>query len=143
MRKNKRGHTKVKFSPTERAAMDREIEDQLLDFVAKNLLEIEAMIMVQLREQLGFGKKRLKRFYMGFSPNIYDFTVRNLKYRSGGKPKTDIERLEEYGCNLEEWAIEREAAINEQEKLKAQLKLLTAPGDKMCGCDFDGDMVDK
>ena len=136
MRKNKRGHTKVKFSPTERAAMDREIEDQLLDFVAKNLLEIEAMIMVQLRGQLGFGKKRLKRFYMRFSPNIYDFMVRNLKYRSGCKPKTDIERLEEYGCNLEEWAIEREALINEQEKLKAS-------GDNMHGCDFDGDMVDK
>ena len=51
MRKNKRGHTKVKFTAAEQAAMNKEIEDQLLDFVAKNLLEIEALMMVLLREQ--------------------------------------------------------------------------------------------
>jgi len=107
MRKNKRGHTKVKFTPAEQAAMNKEIEDQLLDFVAKNLLEIEAMMMVQLKEQLGFGKKRLKRFYMGFTPNIYDFMVRKVKY-SSDESKTEIQKLEDYGCPLEEWIIERE-----------------------------------
>ena len=113
MRKNKRGHTKVKFTAAEQAAMNKEIEDQLLDFVAKNLLEIEALMMVQLREQLGFGKKRLKRFYTGFSPTIYDFMVRSIKYQEGGAEKSCIERLDDYGCPLEEWAIEREELLNE------------------------------
>ena len=70
MRKNKRGHTKVKFTKVEKEAMNREIEDQLLEFVGNNLLEIEALMMVQLREQLGFGKKRLKRFYTNFRKNF-------------------------------------------------------------------------
>lgn len=111
MRKNKRGHTKVKFTAAEQAAMNKEIEDQLLDFVAKNLLEIEALMMVQLREQLGFGKKRLKRFYTGFSPTIYDFMVNRLVEKGGGEPSS-IEKLEAYGCSLEDWAIERETLIN-------------------------------
>ena len=111
MRKNKRGHTKVKFTAAEQAAMNKEIEDQLLDFVAKNLLEIEALMMVQLREQLGFGKKRLKRFYTGFSPTIYDFMVRKIK--EGGENESCVKRLEAYGCSLEDWAVEREALLNE------------------------------
>ena len=111
MRKNKRGHTKVKFTAAEQAAMNKEIEDQLLDFVANNLLEIEALMMVQLREQLGFGKKRLKRFYTGFSPSIYDFMVSRIK--EGGENKSCVERLDDYGCPLEEWALERETLLNE------------------------------
>ena len=113
MRKNKRGHTKVKFTAAEQAAMNKEIEDQLLGFVAKNLLEIEALMMVQLREQLGFGKKRLKRFYMKFKPTIYDWMVRKLRYREGEAPKSCTEQLDDYGCPLEEWAIEREELLNE------------------------------
>ena len=112
MRKNKRGHTKVKFTAAEQAAMNKEIEDQLLDFVAKNLLEIEALMMVQLREQLGFGKKRLKRFYTGFSPTIYDFMVNRLVDKEG-ENKSCVERLDDYGCPLEEWALERETLLND------------------------------
>lgn len=111
IRKNKRGHTKVKFTKVEQEAMNKEIEDQLLDFVAKNLLEIEALMMVQLREQLGFGKKRLKRFYTGFSPSIYDFMVRKIK--DGGENESCVKRLEDYGCPLEDWAVEREKLLNE------------------------------
>ena len=111
MHKNKRGHTKVKFTAAEQAAMNKEIEDQLLDFVAKNLLEIEALMMVQLREQLGFGKKRLKRFYTGFSPSIYDFMVSRIK--EGGDNKSCVERLGDYGCSLEDWALERETLLND------------------------------
>lgn len=112
IRKNKRGHTKVKFTKTEQDAMNREIEDQLLEFVANNLLEIEALMLVQLREQLGFGKKRLKRFYTGFSPSIYDFMVNKIKYAEGGI-QTSKEKIEEYGCSLEEWALEREKLLND------------------------------
>ena len=111
MRKNKRGHTKVKFTKVEQAAMNREIEDQLLEFVAKNLLEIEALMMMQLREQLGFGKKRLKRFYTGFTPSIYDFMVSRIK--DGVKNKSCIEQLDDYGVPLEEWALEREKLLND------------------------------
>jgi len=113
MRKNKRGHTKVKFTATEQAAMNREIEDQLLDLVGTNLLEIEALMLMQLRTQLGFGEKRLKRFYMKFKPTIYDWMVRKLRYREGEAPKSCTEQLEDYGVPLEEWALEREKLLNE------------------------------
>lgn len=110
IRTNKRGHKKVKFTAEEQKAMNEEIENQLLEFVGNNLLEIEALMMVQLREQLGFGKKRLKRFYMGFMPSIYDFMVKRIK--EGGE-KSSIERLSDYGVPLEEWALEREKILNE------------------------------
>lgn len=111
IRTNKRGHKKVKFTAEEQKAMNEEIENQLLEFVGNNLLEIEALMMVQLREQLGFGKKRLKRFYTGFSPSIYDFMVRKIK--EGGENESCVKRLEDYGCSLEEWAVEREKLLNE------------------------------
>lgn len=114
MRKNKRGHAKIKFTATEQAAMNKEIEDQLLDFVATNLLEIEALMMLQLREQLGFGKKRLKRFYNGFSPTIYDFMVQRLANPNFGVGLYTITNiLDDYGCPLEEWALERENLLND------------------------------
>ena len=110
IRTNKRGHKKVKFTAEEQKAMNEEIENQLLEFVGNNLLEIEALMMVQLREQLRFGKKRLKRFYMGFMPSIYDFMVSRIK---DGGDKSSIERLSDYGVPLEDWAVERENLINE------------------------------
>lgn len=112
IRTNKRGHKKVKFTAEEQKAMNEEIENQLLEFVGNNLLEIEALMMVQLREQLGFGKKRLKRFYTNFNPSIYDFMVRTINER--GENESCIKRLEDYGCPLEEWALERETLINDK-----------------------------
>lgn len=109
IQKNKRGHTKVKFTPEEQEAMNREIEDQLLNFVAGHLLEIEAMMLVQLRQQLGFGKKRLKRFYNGFTPTIYDMVVKNMTNQDGKLANITI--LDDYGFSLEEWAKEREENI--------------------------------
>ena len=110
IRTNKRGHKKVKFTAEEQKAMNEEIENQLLEFVGDNLLEIEALMMVQLREQLHFGKKRLKRFYMGFMPSIYDFMVNRIKE---GGDKSSIERLSDYGVPIEEWALEREKLLND------------------------------
>jgi hypothetical protein len=108
IRKNKRGNTKVKLTPGEERAMYKEIEDQLLEFVCDNLLEIEAMMLMQLREQLGFGKKRLTRFYDNFDPTIYDLMVRKIKYENGEKPQPSIERLKAIGVDIDQLALIRE-----------------------------------
>ncbi len=112
IKKNKRGNTKVQFTPQEQAAMNKEIEDQLLDFVGANLLEIEALMMMQLRTQFKFGKKRLKRFYKNFNPTIYDYMVRKLNRGEECEFKTNLQKLKDVGCDLEELVLEREEYVN-------------------------------
>jgi hypothetical protein len=103
----------MKLSEVEERAMYQEIQDQLLEFVAKNLLEIEAMVLVQLKDQLGFGEKRLVRFYENMNPTIYDLMVREIKYSKGAKPPSHVEKLKEYGIDLEALCLAREERLKE------------------------------
>lgn len=51
----------------EKKAMDLEIQKQLAEYDRKHLMEIDAVVLWQMHVQLGFGKKRLERFYSHFT----------------------------------------------------------------------------
>ena len=104
-KRNKRGHMKVHMSPEEKRAIEKEIEDQFADFVADHLLEIEALMLYQLRKQLGFGKKRLKRFYDGCHPTIYDLFVQTTL---NPNKDTFTKALKDYGFDIRQAALDRE-----------------------------------
>lgn len=104
-KRNKRGHVKVHMSPEEKRAIEKEIEDQFANFVAEHLLEIEALMLYQLRKQLGFGKKRLKRFYDGFTPTVYDLFVQNTLNPT---EDTFVKALQDYGFDIRQAALDRE-----------------------------------
>ena len=55
------------MSAAEKKAMDMEIQRQLAEYDRKHIREIDALVLWELREQLGFGNKRLKKFYDNFS----------------------------------------------------------------------------
>ena len=58
------------MSAAENKAMDMEIQRQLAEYDRKHIREIDALVLWELREQLGFGNKRLKKFYDNFSRGI-------------------------------------------------------------------------
>ena len=58
------------MSAAEKKAMDMEIQRQLAEYDRKHIREIDALVLWELREQLGFGNKRLKKFYDNFSRGI-------------------------------------------------------------------------
>ena len=62
------------WKPTakQKKAMNEEIYRQIFENVQKLTLHIEALMLWQLHEQLGFGKKRLMRFYNAFVPAIQE-----------------------------------------------------------------------
>jgi len=64
------------LTSAERKAMNIEIEKQLAEYDRKHAIEIYAMLLWQLHEQLGFGKKRLERFFSNFVPAYEDLINR-------------------------------------------------------------------
>lgn len=65
------------MSAAEKKAMDMEIQRQLAEYDRKHIREIDALVLWELREQLGFGNKRLKKIlrqllprHRGFDPSL-------------------------------------------------------------------------
>lgn len=107
----------AKLSNAEQKALNMEVDKQLAERTRQNEMSIDAIILWQMHEQLGFGVKRLKRFYFNFIPHykaLADF------YEMRGDDKLDessdmydldwlhIHKLQEIGVDLEEWQREAE-----------------------------------
>ena len=86
------------MSAAEKKAMDMEIQRQLA--------EIDALVLWELREQLGFGNKRLKKFYDNFSRGI-EALIRRYEMEQGDDVWLCTYKLKEIGCDLEKWEKER------------------------------------
>lgn len=97
---------RVPWNPTakQRKIMKAEINRQILKTNEQFNLDFDAMILYQLHVQLGFGKKRLRRFWDGFKvahkelvefyemPNDGAYLCRKM--------------LERIGVDVEEWTKE-------------------------------------
>ena len=80
------------ISAAEKKAMDMEIQRQLAEYDRKHIREIDALVLWELREQLGFGNKRLKKFYDNFSRGIEALILKN-----GRKKEVTNERPKKLG----------------------------------------------
>ncbi len=60
----------VVLTAAEQKAMDMEARRALAEHTRKHELEIEAIVIRQLRQLTGWGETRLKRFYMDFAPAL-------------------------------------------------------------------------
>jgi len=94
------------LTAAEQKAMNIEIQKGLAEYDKKHALEIDAIILWELRNQLGFGPKRLKRFYKNFSLALANLTKR---YELEDQDNVWIctQKLKEYGIDVEEWDKER------------------------------------
>ena len=95
------------LTAAERKAMDMEINRQIVEADRRYADDIDAMVLYTLHVHLGFGKKRLRKFYDAFSIQYYqmpdDYTW------------LCKEMLKRIGVDVEAWNRERREP-NEAEK---------------------------
>ena len=102
VKKSKGGGNKAVLSTSEKQAIDREIRRQLAEYDRKHELEICALVMWQLHEQFGFGKKRLKRFFDGYS-NAMDKLVQRYEVEDADMMWDFIKKINGIGVDIEMW----------------------------------------
>lgn len=97
------------LTSAEKKAMDMEIQRQLAEYDRKHVLEIDALILWVLHEQLGWGEKRLRRFYDHFADEI-DALILRYQMDEDDKVWLCTHKLKEAGIDLEQWDRERNNA---------------------------------
>ena len=97
----------AELNAAEKKALHMEIHRQVAEFDRENQVNVEACILWAMHELLGFGPKRLRRFYFGF-----------VKYYSGLLDHYEMEddnaylalrALKDYGIDVEAWHREVDA----------------------------------
>lgn len=101
----------AELTATEKKALDMEARRALAEHTRKHELEIEAMVMRQVRRSTGWGKIKLKRFYMDFVPDIMAL-VKRYEMDEVDMPWLCTQELKEEGFDIEAW--HREAYPNER-----------------------------
>lgn len=93
------------LTAAEKKAMDMEINRQIVEADRRYTDDIDAMVLYTLHVHLGFGKKRLRRFYEAFSAE-HDRLVQYYEM-----PDDFVwlckEKLKEMGVDVEAWNKER------------------------------------
>lgn len=117
------GKMKARIRPqmtsSEQKAMEMEIRRQLSEFDKKHTLELDSLILWSLHEQLGFGPKRLKRFYEQFHVILDELSERYEMDTNSDKIWLCTHKLKEYGIDIAEWDAERqERKANERVQKK-------------------------
>lgn len=95
----------------EKSAMQMEIQRQLAEYDRKHAIEIDAMILWVLHAQLGWGEKRLKRFYDSFSDEI-DALIERYQMDKDDGVWLCTYKLKERGIDLEQWEREKNMAAS-------------------------------
>ena len=95
------------MTAAEQKAMDMEIQRQLAEYDRKHALEIDAMILWVLHQQLGWGEKRLRRFYDSFAGEI-DALIQRYQMDEEDKVWLCTQKLKERGLIL------RSGTVNER-----------------------------
>ena len=94
------------FTSAEKKALEDEINRQLAEHTRKHELEIEAIVIRQLRRLTGWGETRLKRFYDGFSDEL-NTLIEHYEMPSDEAPWLCIEELKKEGFDIEQWYKEK------------------------------------
>ena len=90
------------LSAAEKKALNMEIGRQLADYSQKYELEIEAMVLLMLRTEFGFGEERLKRAHKALSEGI-DNLVERYQMEDGDAAWLCTYKLKEQGFDISKW----------------------------------------
>ena len=96
----------VELNAAERKAFDMEARRILAEHTRKHELEIEAIVIRQLRRLTGWGETRLKRFYDSFAPELYSLVDR-YEMEDVDAPWLCTKELTDEGFDIEQWHRER------------------------------------
>ena len=96
----------ARLTAAEKKAMNMEIERQLAVFTRKHAVEIEALVLRQIRRKLGYGEQRLREFF-----DTFDDDLENLcrYYDMGDEDKAWLctQELLQEGFDVEQWHKEK------------------------------------
>lgn len=95
----------------EKKALDMEARRALAEHTRQHELEIEAIVIRQLRRLTGWGETRLKRFYDGFAPELKSL-INHYEMPEVDAPWLCTMELKKEGIDIEAW--HREAYPNER-----------------------------
>ena len=101
----------AELTAAEKKALDMEARRVLAEHTRKLELEIEAMVMRQVRRKTKWGMTKLKEFYMDFVPEIMAL-VKRYEMDEVDMPWLCTQELKEEGFDIEAW--HREAYPNEK-----------------------------
>lgn len=90
----------AELTAAERKALDMEIKRQLAEYDTKHKNELQALILWQLHEQLGFGAVRLRRFYDNFDREM-DALINRYELDESDNVWICTEKLKEIGVDIE------------------------------------------
>lgn len=102
---------RVRFTASEKKAIDAEIKKAFAEYARMHELEMEATFIRQLRRFTGWGATKLKRFYMDFSPTMKEL-VDHYEMSENDAPWLCMHELKAEGIDIEAW--HREAYPNEK-----------------------------
>ena len=86
----------------EREAIDIEINKQIRNRSVQYANDIDAAILYQLHVQLGFGKKRLRRFYDAWK-QTHDSLLDHYEMTNDDATWLCMKKLKEIGVDVEAW----------------------------------------
>ena len=95
------------FTAAERKAMELEISRQILEADRKYTNDVDAMVLYTLHVHLGFGAKRLRRFYEAFNRE-HEQLVSYYQLPDDGAWLC-MQKLKDIGVDVEQWNKERGA----------------------------------
>lgn len=98
----------AELTAAERKAMELEINRQLAESGRKHVNDFDAMVLYVLHTHLGFGKKRLRRFYEAFSAE-HNKLIEHYEMPDSGAWLADM-KLKEIGVDVAAWNAEKEGA---------------------------------
>lgn len=96
------------FTSAEKKTLDIEIQKELAIHMKNIGHEIDAMILLVLHEEFGFGPVRLRRFYDSFKLRMDDLTNTYVMNECGDLSWLCRHKLKEYGIDVTEWSKEEE-----------------------------------
>ena len=99
----------AKLTAAERKALEIECRKFYADWDRKNIKELDSIILWALREEFGFGRRRMRRIYRRANRGFRELIA---KYEMEDLPEEKVwlctHKLKEYGVDLDEWEKEEE-----------------------------------
>ena len=97
----------AELNAAEKKALTTEIHRQVAEFDRQNKVNVEACILWALHELLGFGPKRLRRFYLDFI-RYYSALLDHYEMEDDNAFLA-LRALKDYGIDVEAWNREVES----------------------------------
>ena len=94
-------------SKEDKRTIDIEVRKTFAEYDKNNVSEIEAMTLWAMREEFGFGKKNLHRFYVNFKKKL-DNLIKRYQMEDKDMDWLCTRQLKEYGIDIDEWRRELE-----------------------------------